>query len=76
MLFRSLDPVGTDIYTTKAIKYPWAPDTYLAFPAVYFHYQGEGPETRQTLGVVERKRGSGVTEVQLAVSRDGLSWNR
>ena len=71
-----LDPVGTDIYTTKAVKYAWAPDTYLAFPAVYFHYSGDGPDARQILGTKERGMGSGVTEVQLAVSRDGLSWNR
>lgn len=71
-----IDPVGTDIYTTKAVKYAWAPDTYLAFPAVYFHYSGDGPETRQILGTKDRGMGSGVTEVQLAVSRDGLSWKR
>ena len=71
-----LDPVGTDIYTTKALKYAWAPDTYLAFPAVYFHYSGDGPETRQILGTKERAMGSGVTEVQLAVSRDGVAWKR
>jgi hypothetical protein len=57
-----LDPVGTDIYTTKV------------FPAVYFHYDGDGPPERQILDEKERNRGSGVTEVQLAVSRDGLTW--
>jgi hypothetical protein len=71
-----LDPVGTDIYTTKAVKYPWASDTYLAFPAVYFHYEGEGPPERETLGEKKRGRGSGVTEVQLGVSRDGQTWKR
>jgi hypothetical protein len=72
----SLDPPGTDIYTTKVVKYPWAPDTYLAFPAVYFHYAGDGPPERQVLGHKSRGRGSGVTEVQLAVSRDGVRWKR
>jgi Concanavalin A-like lectin/glucanases superfamily len=71
-----IDPVGTDIYTTKVVKYAWAPDTYLAFPAVYFHYSGDGPEARQTLGRKTRGMGSGVTEVQLAVSRDGRLWTR
>ena len=71
-----LDPVGTDVYVTKAQKYAWAPDTYLAFPAMYFHYQGDGPETRQILGEPERGRGSGVIETQLAVSRDGRDWTR
>jgi hypothetical protein len=71
-----LDPPGTDIYVTKVVKYPWAPDAYLAFPAVYFHYEEDGPVTRQILGRKERQRGSGVVEVQLAVSRDGLDWKR
>jgi len=70
------DPEGTDIYVTKASKYAWAPDAYVAFPTMYFHYWDVGPETRQTLGKRERERGSGVTEVQLAVSRDGLNWQR
>jgi hypothetical protein len=71
-----LDPPDTDIYTTKVVKYPWAPDTYIAFPAVYFHYEGAQPHTRSTLGSPLRRRGSGVVEVQLAVSRDGLNWTR
>jgi hypothetical protein len=71
-----LDPVGTDIYVTKAQKYAWAPDTYVAFPAVYFHYDQDGPETRQILGTKARERGSGVVETQIAVSRDGLDWKR
>ena len=70
------DPVGTDIYVTKAQKYPWAPDTYVAFPAVYFHYAGDGPAARQILARPARKRGSGVVETQIAVSRDGLEWKR
>ena len=69
-----IDPVGTDVYVTKVVKYPWAPDAYLAFPSVYFHYVNDGPATRQALGEKDRKRGSGVAEVQLAVSRDGLDW--
>ncbi len=72
----SLDPIGSDIYVPKAIKYPWAPDTYLAFPVVYFHYEGDGPSTRHVLGSRERDRGSGPLETQLAVSRDGIEWKR
>ena len=71
-----LDPVGTDIYVTKAMKYPWAPDAYVAFPIVYFHYEADGPPTRQTLGDVERNLGSGPVETQLAVSRNGVDWTR
>ncbi|MCB0474125.1 MAG: LamG domain-containing protein [Flavobacteriaceae bacterium] len=70
------DPPGTDIYVTKAIKYQWAPDTYVAFPIVYFHYENDGPETRRVLGDKARGLGSGPIETQLAVSRDGFHWKR
>ena len=70
------DPVGTDVYVTKAQKYPWAPDTYVAFPIVYFHYRPEGPAARHVLALPERGRGSGPVETQLAVSRDGRNWRR
>jgi len=72
----AIDPVGTDIYVPKAIKYPWAPDTYLAFPLLYFHYEDDGPNTRQTLGEEARALGSGPVETQVAVSRDGIHWKR
>jgi len=72
----TLDPVGTDIYITKAIKYPWASDTYFAFPITYFHYEKDGPITRQILMDPARKRGSGPVETQIAVSRDGVNWKR
>ncbi len=70
------DPVGTDIYVPKSIKYPWAPDTYLAFPLMYFHYEEDGPKTRQALGEEARGLGSGPVETQLSVSRDGIHWKR
>ena len=70
------DPVGTDIYVTKAQKYPWAHDTYVAFPVVYFHYWPDGPSTRHALAHPTRGRGSGPVETQLAVSRDGRNWQR
>jgi hypothetical protein len=68
--------VGTDVYVPKTMKYPWALDTYLAFPLMYFHYEDDGPKTRQVLGQEERGRGSGPIEAQLAVSRDGVNWKR
>jgi lysophospholipase L1-like esterase len=71
-----LDPVATDIYVPKTLKYPAAPDAYLAFPVVYFHYHDDGPPARRELGRRERGRGSGATETQLAASRDGLAWRR
>ncbi|MCB0472022.1 MAG: LamG domain-containing protein [Flavobacteriaceae bacterium] len=70
------DPVGTDIYVTKAQKYPWAPDTYLAFPIVYFHYEGDGPKERITLMDPKRMLGEGPLETQFASSRDGIHWKR
>ena len=70
------DPIATDIYVPKNVKYQWAPDTYLAFPIMYFHYHDDGPETRQSLGKRDRGRGSGTLETQIAVSRDGLHWKR
>lgn len=72
----SFDPVGVDIYVPKCIKYPWAPDAYLAFPVMYFHYQGDGPPARRALGRPDAGRGSGPLETQLSVSRDGLKWKR
>lgn len=71
-----LDPVGVDVYVPKCIKYPWAADVYLAFPIMYFHYHGDGPEARQALGTPTADRGSGPLETQLAVSRDGVRWRR
>ena len=71
-----MDPVGVDFYVTKAIKYPWAPDTYLAFPIAYFHYEADGPVTRQILMDPARNRGSGPVETQISVSRDGVNWKR
>lgn len=70
------DPDATDIYVPKAVKYPWAPDTYLAFPCVYFHYEETEPETRRTLAEESRGLGSGPIETQLMTSRDGLHWRR
>ena len=70
------DPAGVDFYLTKAIKYPYAPDTYVAFPVGYFHYYGDGPEARTVLGLEERGLGSGPLESQVAVSRNGLDWKR
>jgi hypothetical protein len=70
------DPLATDVYVPKNVKYPWASDTYLAFPLMYFHYHDDGPATRQELGRRERDRGSGPLETQIAVSRDGLRWKR
>jgi len=71
------DPEGLGIYVAKAHKYPWAPDTYVAFPLMYFHYEPEdGPPERWILGHESRGHGSGTVETQIAVSRDGRDWYR
>jgi len=72
----SLDPRETDIYVPKVMKYPWAPDTYLAFPILYFHYEESVPVTRVELMNPKRQRGSGPLETQVAVSRNGVDWKR
>jgi hypothetical protein len=72
----SLDPPETDIYVPKAIKYPWAPDTYLAFPLLYFHYEQGGTPLRSIHFDPSREKGSGPIETQLSVSRDALHWYR
>lgn len=70
------DPPATDIYVPKAVKYAWAPDAYLAFPCVYYHYEGTQPAGRAELGEEREGRGSGPIETQLMTSRDGLNWTR
>jgi hypothetical protein len=71
-----VDPIGTDVYNTRAQKYPWAEDAYVAFPLFFFHYHRDGPLQRQVLAHPSQERGTGLVETQLAVSRDGLTWTR
>ncbi|MDO8544732.1 MAG: LamG domain-containing protein [Opitutaceae bacterium] len=72
----AIDPPGSGVYVPKATKYPWAPDAYVAFPCMYFHYEDPEPRTRAALMDNARGLGSGTLEVQLAVSRDGVNWRR
>lgn len=72
----AIDPPGSGVYVPKATKYPWAPDTYVAFPAMYFGYEDPEPRTRATLFDPARGLGSGTMEAHLAVSRDGVTWRR
>jgi hypothetical protein len=73
----AFDPIDTDLYVPKAIKYPWAPDVYLAFPVMYFHYKKSSPLSRTILGDKKKfNRGSGPLESQLSVSRDAEHWKR
>jgi len=65
--YDEMDPPEADIYTPAVSIYPWARDVYLAFPSVYYHFP-EPPEGRY--------RNDGLLEVQLAVSRDGVRFER
>ena len=62
-----MDSIDMDWYTTGAIQYPFAADTYLMFPAAYHHY----PEPP-----VGKFSNDGPLDIQLATSRDGLQWDR
>ncbi len=61
-----------DYYTSAAIKYPWAQDTYYMFPAAYFHYiTGLLSEFEKEAPV-----NAGPLHTQFAASRDGITWQR
>jgi len=60
------DPPECDFYDHGIVRYPWADDVYLAFPVLYRHFPDE-PDARTN---------DGLTDVQLATSRDGITWRR
>ncbi len=64
------DPENLHIYTNAVVKYPFAPSVYLAFPGVYFHYTGDEWQSRTV------NSSDGPFECQIAVSRDGIQWER
>jgi len=64
------DPENLHLYTSAVVRYPFAPNVYLAFPAVYLTYRGTDWQARALNG------NDGTFEVQLATSRDGITWNR
>ncbi len=57
------DPADVDFYTNAAVKYPWADDAYLMFPAAYHHFD-------------PRFGNDGLLDSSAAVSRDGIVWQR
>ncbi|HVZ65666.1 MAG TPA: LamG-like jellyroll fold domain-containing protein [Lacunisphaera sp.] len=72
----AMDRPGDGIYVPKATKYPWAPDTYVAFPAMYHQY-GEGSLWERLLwGPRLYFQGSGDFRTHVAISRDGIHWHR
>lgn len=72
------DPPSTDIYTPCVHQYPWATDAYFSFPAVYRHYPSGSEFDTLAAGKDERGRfrNDGCLDVQLGVSRDGITWSR
>ncbi|MCA9007970.1 MAG: hypothetical protein KDA70_22055, partial [Planctomycetaceae bacterium] len=64
------DPENVQLYTSNVFRYPWAENAYFAFPATYFLYQGPQFKNRAL------NRNDGTFDVQLAVSRDGIHWDR
>ncbi len=72
------DPSLSDHYNLGVVPYPYAQDVYLGFPAAYLHYD-DTPRLNissplQKLSVAVGN--DGPLDIQLAVSRDGIHWNR
>lgn len=61
------DPPESDFYDHGILRYPWADEVYVAFPVLYRHFPGP-PEGQLS--------NDGLTDVQLATSRDGITWRR
>lgn len=69
-----LDPYS-DFYYNAASIYPHAQDVYLMFPALFRHFSPERqPFIRPR--VPGQWEDFGLLEVQLALSRDGIQWDR
>lgn len=66
------DGPDCDIYTNAACRYPDAEDVYLMFPAMFRHFSPH----RQPWFRFKPGDDNGLIEVQLAVSRDGVRWER
>jgi len=72
------DSEHMDLYTPCVHKYPWAENAYFAFVTPYRHYPVGDTSDTTLKGQDERGRffNSGPVDIQLAVSRDGISWAR
>ena len=64
------DPDDMDIYTPSVVRYPGAEDVYLATMSMYHHF------TPDEMDEVDPPSNDGLMDVQLAVSRDGVTWSR
>lgn len=67
---RKVESALSDVYTNGVIRYPWAEDAYLMFPAVYYHYGAFQREFRGQAPV-----NAGVIDARFASSRDGIRWD-
>ncbi len=71
----SQDDPHSDIYYNAASIYPWAADTHLMFTSQFRHFSPQrNPFIRPR--VPGQWEDFGMLEVQLAVSRDGKTWDR
>jgi hypothetical protein len=61
-----------DIYTNATCLYPYAQDVYLMFPALFRHFS----PNRQPWFRFAPGNDDGMIEIQMAVSRDGIHWER
>jgi hypothetical protein len=70
----ALDPYS-DLYYNNGFVYPWAEDVYLMFITPFRHFSPSRQPWFQTRspGIWED---FGLIETQLAVSRDGIHWDR
>jgi hypothetical protein len=69
------DDPHSDVYYNAAEPYPWAQDAYVMFPTHFRHFSPRrNPFVRPR--VKGRWEDYGMLEVQLAVSRDGVTWSR
>ena len=64
------DPDDMDIYTPSVVRYPGAEDVYLATLSMYHHFAPD------EMDGVDPPRNDGLMDIQLAVSRDGVTWSR
>ena len=71
------DPPDSDVQCAPVVKYPWAEDVYVALATIYRHYTPPDatlPEGgRRSDGKFSN---DGPQDTQLAVSRDGIAWQR
>ena len=64
------DPKYLQLYTSAVVRYPFAPDVYMAFPAAFQLYKGPDWESRMVTTA------DGPFDTLFASSRDGITWNR